>query len=162
MVPYAYAIGEKYTYFIYHRYKFIENDKIEEGTLLNSSNGSLDPYDYHLENCCKDAFYTTEANRVHSSWPGKDCGLFFPYEDEEDIEEVVVDNVDIQEREYTNGNDEVVKFLNRKCVICLERDSEYIFKQCGHQSFCQVYYQNKGDIDILKCVVCRKKYYFFY
>ena len=24
MTPYAYAIGEKYTYFIYHRYKFIE------------------------------------------------------------------------------------------------------------------------------------------
>ena len=45
MVPYAYAVGEKYTYFIYHRYKFIENDKIEEGTLLNATDGSLDPYD---------------------------------------------------------------------------------------------------------------------
>ena len=32
MIPYAYAIGEKYTYFLYHRYKFIENGKIEEGT----------------------------------------------------------------------------------------------------------------------------------
>ena len=34
MVPYAIILGEKYIYiyiyFLYHRYKFIENDKIEE------------------------------------------------------------------------------------------------------------------------------------
>ena len=28
MSTYAFAIGENYTYFLYHRYKFIENDKI--------------------------------------------------------------------------------------------------------------------------------------
>ena len=49
MIPYTFAVGEKYTYFLYYRYKFIENDKIEEGTLLNATNTSLDPYDYHLE-----------------------------------------------------------------------------------------------------------------
>ena len=32
MIPYAIMIGERYTYFLYYRYKFIENDKIEEGT----------------------------------------------------------------------------------------------------------------------------------
>ena len=32
MTPYAIMVGERYTYFLYHRYKFIENDKIEEGT----------------------------------------------------------------------------------------------------------------------------------
>ena len=31
MTPCAIMIGERYTYFLYHRYKFIENDKIEEG-----------------------------------------------------------------------------------------------------------------------------------
>ena len=41
MVPSAYAIGENHTYFIYHRYKFIENDKIEEGTLLNATDGMI-------------------------------------------------------------------------------------------------------------------------
>ena len=30
MIPYAIILGEKYTSFIYHRYKFIENNKIEE------------------------------------------------------------------------------------------------------------------------------------
>ena len=37
-IPYAIIIGEKYIYFIAHHYKFIEKDKIEEGTLLNSTN----------------------------------------------------------------------------------------------------------------------------
>ena len=50
-IPYTFAVGEKYTYFLYYRYKFIENDKTEEGTLLNATNTSLDPYDYHLEKC---------------------------------------------------------------------------------------------------------------
>ena len=70
---------------------------------------------------------------------------------EEDVEEF--DN--IHELEYTVGNTEVVKIFNQKCVICLERDSEYIFKQCGHQCICQNCYQNKGDVNILKCFICR-------
>ena len=32
MIPYTFAVGEKYTYFLSSHYKFIENDKIEEGT----------------------------------------------------------------------------------------------------------------------------------
>ena len=48
MTPYTFAIGEKYTYFISTRYTYIENDKMEEGTLLNATNDSLDPFDYHL------------------------------------------------------------------------------------------------------------------
>ena len=43
MIPYTFAVGEKY--FISTHDKFIENDKIEDGMLLNSSNDSLDPYD---------------------------------------------------------------------------------------------------------------------
>ena len=72
-------------------------------------------------------------------------------EDEEDDEE----DVNVHEQEYTDGSNEIVKIFNRKCVICLERDSEYIFKQCGHQCICEECYQNKGNIDILKCLVCR-------
>ena len=40
MCPYTFAVGEKYTYFISTHYKFIENDKIEEGTLLYASDDS--------------------------------------------------------------------------------------------------------------------------
>ena len=56
MIPHAIMVGERYTYFLYHRYKFIENNKIEENTLLNATNNSLDPYDYHLEKCGIDSF----------------------------------------------------------------------------------------------------------
>ena len=30
IIPYPIAIGEKFTYFLYNRWKFLENDKIEE------------------------------------------------------------------------------------------------------------------------------------
>ena len=56
MTPYAIMVGERYTYFLYHRYNFIENDKIDEDILLNTTNGSLDPFDYHLEKCGIDYF----------------------------------------------------------------------------------------------------------
>ena len=71
--------------------------------------------------------------------------------DEKDIEEVV----DIPELEYTDGSNRFVKIFNQKCVICLERDSDYIFKKCGHQCICEGCYHNKGNTNILKCVVCR-------
>ena len=48
-----------------------------------------------------------------------------------------------------------LKIFSQKFVICLERNSIYAFRQCGHQCICEQCYQNKGDVDILKCVVCR-------
>ena len=155
MTLYTFAVCEKYTKFVSTHYKFIENDKIEEGMLLNSSSDSLDPYDCHLSkngwDCLKRLL---ECNQIHSPWPGI---AFSNMEeiagDEEDIEEVVK----IHEKEYTDGCNEVVKSFNQKCFICLERNSEYIFKQCGHQCSCEDCYQIKGDIDILNCVICRTK-----
>ena len=52
-IPYASVIGEKFTYFLYHCCQFIENDKIEEGSLLNATNYDLDPYNLHVENVVK-------------------------------------------------------------------------------------------------------------
>ena len=150
MLPYTIAVGEKYTFFLYHRYKFIGNDKIEGGTLLNATNGSLDPFGYHLEKCGIDSSKKSENSLIHSFWPGHG-------DDDDDLVEkdVVEGNEDLIETQYFNGNNEVVKIFNQKCVICYERDSVYAFRQCGHQCICEQCYQNKGDIDILKCVVCR-------
>ena len=149
MIPHAIMIGERYTYFLYHHYKFIENDKIEEGTLLNATNISLDPYDFHLEKCGIDSFKKLERSLIHSFWSGHGEDI----EVEDDV--LVEEDINIHEIEYTHGDNEIVKVFNQKCVICLERDSDYIFKQCGQQCICDQCYQNKGDIDILKCVVCR-------
>ena len=66
VIPYANMVGEKYTYFLYNRYKFIENDKIEEGTLLNATNNSLDPYDYHVEKCGVHSSEKLERRLVHT------------------------------------------------------------------------------------------------
>ena len=150
MIPHAIMVGERYTYFLYHHYKFIENDKIEEGTLLNTTNTSLDPYDYHLEKCGIDSFKNLERSLIHSFWPGHG-------EDNDNLveEDVVEGNEDLIETQYFNGTNEVVKIFNQKCVICYERDSIYAFRQCGHQCICEQCYQSKGDIDILKCVICR-------
>ena len=156
MVPYAIMIGEKYTCFMYHRYKFIEKDKTEEGTLLNATNTSLDPYDYHLEKCGIDSFKKIELSLIHTCWPGHGEDIENEDDDDDLVEEdVVEENEDLIETSYTNGNNEVVKIFNQKCVICYERDSVYAFRQCGHQCICEQCYQNKGIVDILKCVVCR-------
>ena len=114
----------------------------------------MDPYNYHLSKNGLDCFKKLlECNRIHSFWLSMEGGTEENVDPEEDVEED--DNIHEMELGYTNGNNEVVKIFNQKCVICLERDSEYIFKQCGHQCICQECYQNKGNIDVLKCVICR-------
>ena len=79
MIPYTFAVGEKYTYSLSSHYKFIENDKIEEGTFLNATNNSLGPYDYRVEKCGKDAFINLEHIQIHTCWPG-----FEEHEENED------------------------------------------------------------------------------
>ena len=142
MIPHGIMIGERYTYFLYHRYEFIGNDKIEEGTLLNVTNISLDPYDFHLEKCGIDSFNQLERSLFHTFWSGHGEVI---------DDDLVEEEINIHEIEYTLGDNEIVKVFNQKCVICLELESVYIFKQCGHQCICEQCYQNKGNIDIKMC-----------
>ena len=157
MTPYIFAVGEKYTYFLSTHYKFIENDEIEDDTLLNLSSNSFDPFDYHVGKKGLDCFKKfLVCNRIHYPWRDMESDIMD--EIDENMEPLVEDlekNTDIRELEYTTGSNKIVKIFHQKCFICLERDSEYIFKQCGHQCIWVACYQNKGDIDILKCVICR-------
>ena len=156
MCRYANRVGEKYTYFIAHHYKFIENDKIEEGTSVYATNNNLDPFVYHPANCGKDSVKKLERSQIHCCWPhddeeGENGDLVV----EDDV--LIEENEDLMETQFFNGKNEVVKIFIQKCVICYERDSVYAFRQCGHQCICEQCYQNKGDIDILKRVVSRTK-----
>ena len=108
--------------FLYHRYKFIENDKIEEGSLLNATNTSLDSHESHLEKCGIDSFKKLEHSLIHTFWPGH--GEDIENEDDDMVEEDVVEETeDLIETQYFNGNNEVVKIFNQKCVVCYERES---------------------------------------
>ena len=131
MCPNAIIIGEKNTYFIAHHHNFIENDKIQEGALLNTIDGSLDPYDYHVEKCGKDAFKKLERSLIHTFWSGVGEDIL-DVEDEVEENEIEEDD-DLIEIQCLNGKNEVVQFFNQKCFICDERDSVYAFRQCGHQ-----------------------------
>ena len=66
MIPYTFAVGDKNTYFLSSQYKNFENDKIEEGTLLNTTNDNLDPILYHLGKCCVDSLKTLERSQFQS------------------------------------------------------------------------------------------------
>ena len=153
MCPYAIMVREIYIYFLSYQYKFIENDKIEERTLFNATNDNLDPFLYHLGKCGWDSFKKLERSQIHCCWPHDD-------EEDQNVELVVEGDVLVEEDEglietnYCDGNNEVVKIFNQKCVIYYERDSVYAIRQCGHQCICEQCYQSKGDIDILKSVVC--------
>ena len=118
---------------------------------MNATNNSLNPHDYHAEKCGKNAFKKLEHTQIHSFWPG-----FEEYGENEDdyLVEKDEETEDLIVTKFYNGNSEDVKIFNQKCVICLERDSDYAFRQCGHQCICEQCYQIKDDIDILKCVVC--------
>ena len=108
MVPYTFAIGEKYTYFISTHYKFFENDKIEEGTSLNATNDSLDPFDNHLEKCGIDSFKVLEHTQIHSFYLDSE-------EDAEDGDDVLVEeDEDLIETNYCNGNNEVCYLLRKR------------------------------------------------
>ena len=128
ITPYTFAIVDKYIYFISTRYNYIENDEVEEGTLLNATNDSLDPFDYHLEKCGIHSFKKLESSLTHTCWPR---------DDEEDIKDR---DDDLVEAIYCNGTNEVVKIFNQKFLICYERDSVYASRQWGHHCFC---YQKK-------------------
>ena len=146
MCSYTIAVVEKYTYFVSDHYKVIENDKMEEGILFKSDKQELRPVYLSSQKCGKDIFKRIERSQVHSCWP-----RVKEYEDDVLVEE----DEDLIETNDCNGNNEVDKFFNQKCVVFYERDSVYAFRQCGLQCICEQCYQNKGDIDILKCVVCR-------
>ena len=55
-----------------------------------------------------------------------------------------------------NGNNELNKiFHEKKCIICLENDSVYAFRNCGNLSVCQSCYKNTDSDKLKKCVICK-------
>ena len=114
MCPFTIALGEKCTYFISNFYKILENEKIEEGTLLSATNNSLDPFVYHLKKCGEDVFKTLERSQIHSCLPRfEEDDITIWREEGDDV--LVVENESLIETNYCNGNNEVLEIFNQKC-----------------------------------------------
>ena len=143
MVVYAIAVGEN-IYFSSDLYKFVENGKIEKGTSLKSIVKSLDACDYHVSKCGENEFTELDYDQIHT---------YYTDEDEDEKEDNAITDPPMI-MDYHNGNNEIVKILNQNCVIFLDNPSIYAFRLCGHQCNCELSYQNEGDIDLLKCVIC--------
>ena len=107
---------------------------IDDNESLKSTENFGNAFDYHIEKSGLDCLKKLlEYNWIHSSWPEND--------------------VNIDELDYTDGGNKTVKIFYQKRVIFLERDSDFTFKQCGHQCICDQWYQNKDNIVIKKCIV---------
>ena len=106
--------------------------KIEEGTLLNSTNGGVDPQNYHALTCGEGAFKTMECNQIHCFYPNKEAE-----EDGEEEDDWAEEQRNLDKLAYCNGNNQMVKIFNLKTVICFESPSVYTFCECGHRCICE-------------------------
>ena len=99
---------------------------MEEGTLLNFLNDSVDPYDDHVLKCGENLFWKMTIGETHSFFKDDD-------DDSEDVDFLVE-----IELEYYNGNSQLVKNFNQECFICIENCSVYAFRQNGHRCICEI------------------------
>ena len=74
-------------------------------------------------------FTKLRIEEIHSSYTDDDK------DDEDEEDNAVPDSPMIME--YHNGNNEIVKSFNQKCVICFEKACVYAFRQCGLQCKCE-------------------------
>ena len=91
--------------------------------MLNATNGSLYPFDYHVEKCGIDSFNNLERNLIHAVCSGHGENV----ENEDDDDDLVEE--DLIETQFFNGNNEVVKFLIRSVLYVMK---EKVFTHLGN------------------------------
>ena len=108
----------KNTYFFDGRFRFIRNAyivgldcsqsaNIKEGTLLNTTEDSLDSHDYDLFKCDEDAFTTIILEQCHSYYNTDDND-----DEDEDFEEMALEDM-----QCCNGTIEIIRLFNQNCVV---------------------------------------------
>ena len=70
-IPTATAVGDKYTYFLFDHYQFIEN-KIKKGTFLIFTNDSVDVSDHHHSKSGGFGLGVIECNQIHNYYPDEE------------------------------------------------------------------------------------------
>ena len=92
-------------------------------------------------------FETMECNQIHSFYPDEevevDDGGDDIWRDQRDLHDWAEERKNLDEPACCNGNNEIMKMFNQKCVICFQKSSVYAFRQCGHHCICEKCYENK-------------------
>ena len=97
-----------------------------------------------------------ESNQNHSLHPDEeDDQEEVMWRAERDLDAWVEEQKVFHKPAYYKGNNEMVKIVNQKCVKSFENPSVFAFRQCGNQCICEKCYENKGDIDMWKSIICR-------
>ena len=153
-VPYAVSYGEKNIYYMNDTCQFIPYDSIQDNDIrkkISNMDESYEPYEFLYDTNegerIKFHSFIMIARRYEDSYYER-----FLNDENNEIDQEEIDEEDvIFENKFYNGTNELVKIFNQKCVICIENDSIYAFRQCGHLCLCEVCYNS----EITKCVVCR-------
>ena len=100
-----------------------------------------------------------EFNQIHSFYPNEDFDKDDKEEDlwkaQREVDDWVEEQRNLYEHAYCIGDIEMVNIFVQKFNECFKNFSVSAFRQCGHQRVCQNCYENKGDVDIIKCIVCK-------
>ena len=82
--------------------------------LLETTEDSLDSYDYHISRCGEDAFtkIILEQNYSHHN-PEDNDEVDEHIEDNEDFDET-----DLKNKQFFTGTNEILKIFNEKCNTC--------------------------------------------
>ena len=86
VIPYPITVGQNNTYFVPDLYEFIENRKIGEGVLSNSTKDSVNPYYYHDIKGGEKFFSKRISEGSHCYYEADDSEEEMVFEDEIDFE----------------------------------------------------------------------------
>ena len=73
MTPSAIVMEKKTPIFLSDHSIIKENGIFEEVTFLNSTNDSVDPYDYHVLKCGEGVLKTMERDQIHTFYPDEEA-----------------------------------------------------------------------------------------
>ena len=91
------------------------NEGIEEGVLFNSTNDSVDPYDYQVLKCGGGAFETMECNQIHGfstdEEAKKDDGEENMWRAQRELVDCVEEQGNLDKPPLCNGSKEIMKIF---------------------------------------------------
>ena len=137
------------------KFQFISYDSIQDNDIrkkISEMDESYEPYRFLYDSNEGERIKFHSFSLIAPRFDTNEDDVYFnEVNNENQIDQEIDEEVEIFENKFYNGTNELLKIFNQKCVICLEKDSIYAFRQCGHLCLCEMCYNS----EITKCVVCR-------